>query len=250
MKMNILLQTVSISLLLSSTVFADVNSNVDNTSKSISTLYEISLDLAKKSSHVAAELENQVIPKVERNTVSINANSQRITTMSYDSNINKQEIGQVSSRVTTNKASIINNKFAIEETKKRVEKTDANLAKTSDEVSKNKQAITNNSNHINQNTKSIEKNKSDIKELRSNFEDMSDKLDGSMAQAGAMSQLVMPYGTGNFNITAAAGHSGHADALAIGSGYRYNEHITVRAGGAYDTGSEHVTVAAGVGYEF
>lgn len=185
--------------------------------------------------NIKKTLLTTLVPLIISSTVFAETSETQLNLADINSNIN---INKVATNILANKIS--NNNIKIQENKIATKNASNNLRQ-------NKTDIIKNSNSINQ---TAEQYKNDMYDLRSSLEDISNKLDGSMAQAGAMSQLVMPYGTGNFNITAAAGHSGHADALAIGSGYRYNEHITVRAGGAYDTGSEHVTVAAGVGYEF
>ncbi|WP_210499784.1 YadA C-terminal domain-containing protein, partial [Vibrio crassostreae] len=117
-------------------------------------------------------------------------------------------------------------------------------------IETNTSRIASNSDAIDKNTANIANNKKEIDGLRSDLEAQAKKIDGSMAQAGAFAGLVSPYGVGKINMTAAVGHSGDANAIAIGSGYRINESLTVKLGGAYDTGSEQVTSYAGVGYEF
>ncbi|PMH26274.1 hypothetical protein BCU71_23285 [Vibrio lentus] len=110
--------------------------------------------------------------------------------------------------------------------------------------------IANNAQDIHQNRVDINKNTSDIKDLRSDLEDQAKQTAGIGAMAMATSNLVMPYSVGKFSVTAGVGNYDSESAIAVGSGYRFDDHLTVRANAAYETGSENVGVGAGVGYEF
>jgi len=69
-------------------------------------------------------------------------------------------------------------------------------------------------------------------------------------QSTAFAGLVSPYNVGKINTTVALGHSGSANALALGAGMRINEQFTVKLGGAYDTGTEQVSSYVGAGWEW
>lgn len=54
-----------------------------------------------------------------------------------------------------------------------------------------------------------------------------------------------------FNITAAIGGYDSEQAMAIGTGYRFNENIAVKAGIASDLGAfDHITYNVGANFEF
>ncbi|CAK2927785.1 YadA-like protein [Vibrio crassostreae] len=110
--------------------------------------------------------------------------------------------------------------------------------------------IANNAQDIHQNRVDINKNTADIKDLRSDLEEQAKQTAGIGAMAMATSNLVMPYSVGKFSVTAGVGNYDSESAIAVGSGYRFDEHLTVRANAAYETGAENVGIGAGVGYEF
>ena len=110
--------------------------------------------------------------------------------------------------------------------------------------------IANNAQDIHQNRVDINKNTADIKDLRSDLEEQAKQTAGIGAMAMATSNLVMPYSVGKFSVTAGVGNYDSESEIAVGSGYRFDEHLTVRANAAYETGAENVGIGAGVGYEF
>ncbi|HHP0467329.1 TPA: YadA C-terminal domain-containing protein [Vibrio harveyi] len=112
------------------------------------------------------------------------------------------------------------------------------------------QGINANREMINANRADINKNTAAIKDLRADLEEQGKRINGVGAMAMATSNLVMPYSVGKFSATAGVGNYNGESAVAVGTGYRYNEHLTVRASAAYETGTENVGVGAGVGFEW
>ncbi|WP_261884202.1 YadA C-terminal domain-containing protein [Vibrio pelagius] len=107
-----------------------------------------------------------------------------------------------------------------------------------------------NTTDIQYNSANIAKNELQIKDLREALKKQAKRIDGGMAQASAFAGLVSPYNVGKINTTVALGHSGSANALALGAGMRINEQFTVKLGGAYDTGTEQVSSYVGAGWEW
>ena len=71
------------------------------------------------------------------------------------------------------------------------------------------------------------------------------------ASQAALNGLFQPYNVGKFNVTAAIGGYDSEQAMAIGSGYRFNENFAIKAGVASDlSGFDHVTYNIGANFEF
>ena len=71
------------------------------------------------------------------------------------------------------------------------------------------------------------------------------------ARQSALSALMAPVGIGKCNVTAALGGSGSTTALAVGAGYRPNNHVAVRFGVSGNTGSSStVDYNVGASYEW
>lgn len=100
------------------------------------------------------------------------------------------------------------------------------------------------------NAKNIASNKAAISGLQQDFTNMKGYINGAYAESAAFAGLVNPYGVGKFAISASIGHHEDQEAVAIGIGERFNENVTAKLGGAYDTASESVSVYAGIGFEF
>ena len=83
------------------------------------------------------------------------------------------------------------------------------------------------------------------------FNQLDKKIDRGLASSAAMSMLFQPYGIGKFNLTAGVGGYGSETAIAIGSGYRFDENKAVKAGVASSTSSSSkLTYGASVNFEW
>ncbi|MBE8614777.1 hypothetical protein CYG68_20835 [Morganella morganii] len=65
--------------------------------------------------------------------------------------------------------------------------------------------------------------------LNSKLDKLDNKIDRGLASTAAISGLFQPYGIGKFNLTAGVGGYRSESAIAIGSGYRFNENIAAKA---------------------
>ena len=129
-------------------------------------------------------------------------------------------------------------------------------------IAKNDAAIKDNTTLINKNKADIATNKAAIAanyaEMKNNFAAVNsriDKLDDKMkkgfASQAALNGLFQPYSVGKFNITAAIGGYDSEQAMALGTGYRFNENFALKAGIASDLSCfDHVTYNLGANFEF
>ena len=75
------------------------------------------------------------------------------------------------------------------------------------------------------------------------------KINRSIASQMAVSNLFQPYSIGKFNLSAATGGYKSEYSLAVGTGYRFNQHIAVRASASFVRGGS-VAYGAGVNFEY
>ncbi|CAK8740316.1 hypothetical protein SODG_003759 [Sodalis praecaptivus] len=94
-----------------------------------------------------------------------------------------------------------------------------------------------------------QKNTSRINNLENQLSQTNKKIDRGLAASAALTGLFQPYGVGNVNFTAGMGTYGSSVAMAVGSGYRINEHAAVKAGLAY-SGGNNVTSNASFNLEW
>lgn len=66
--------------------------------------------------------------------------------------------------------------------------------------------------------------------MDSRFNEQDKKIERGLASTAALSGLFQPYGVGKFNLTAGVGGYTSESALAIGSGYRFDESVAIKAG--------------------
>lgn len=72
---------------------------------------------------------------------------------------------------------------------------------------------------------------------------------GLAAQA-ALTGLFQPYKVGRANFTAAVGGYKSETAVAVGTGYRFNENVAVKSGVAFSTNGGGASYNAGVNFEW
>ncbi|EPL0286125.1 YadA-like family protein [Proteus mirabilis] len=201
-----------------------------------------------------------------------NALSKRITD-------NKTQIDDNKKNIVENSNAIKNNTNSIVKNEQNITNNTNSINKISDEVKNNNQRIDENSNAIKNNTNSIVKNEQNItnntnsinkisNEMKNNnqrfdqleskivsnehyIRDVAKEMHRGLASQAALNGLFQPYGVGKFNFTAAVGGYNSETAIAVGSGYRVNESVALKAGIATNTGNfEGVTYNAGVNLEW
>lgn len=147
----------------------------------------------------------------------------------------------------------VNNKATVAEMK-----ADSNTNK----INQNKQDIADNTNKINQNKQAIAANTETIKqhyaEMKNNFAAVNSRIDNldeemkkGFASQAALNGLFQPYNVGKFNLSVAIGGYESEQAMALGTGYRFNENFAMKAGIASDLGGfDSVTYNIGANFEW
>lgn len=93
--------------------------------------------------------------------------------------------------------------------------------------------------------------KDELNAVNTRVDGMEKSMKSGLAANAALGALFQPYNVGKVNITAAMGGYKTATALAVGAGYRANEHFAVKAGVAAALQSKGAfTYHLGVNYEF
>ena len=175
---------------------------------------------------------------------------------------NKTDIATNKADIATNKADIASNKTNIKANTDDIHKLQNKLVENEFHDHAQDQNIGVNKNNIEKNKANIEANKNAIAanyaEMKNNFAAVNsriDKLDDKMkkgfAAQAALNGLFQPYSVGKFNVTAAIGGYDSEQAMALGTGYRFNENFALKAGIASDlSGFDHVTYNIGANFEF
>ena len=199
---------------------------------------------------------------IKGNTEAIKANANDIAT-------NKTNIQTNANDIATNKTNIKANTDDIHKLQNKLVENefhdhaqDQNIGVNKNNIEKNKANIAANTAAIDKNKTNIEANKNAIAanyaEMKNNFAAVNsriDKLDDKMkkgfAAQAALNGLFQPYSVGKFNVTAAIGGYDSEQAMALGTGYRFNENFALKAGIASDlSGFDHVTYNIGANFEF
>ncbi|WP_413483362.1 YadA C-terminal domain-containing protein [Morganella psychrotolerans] len=102
---------------------------------------------------------------------------------------------------------------------------------------------------IEKNALDMLKNRQDLRALENDLRETNERLDNGLAANAALNGLFQPYGIGKMNITAAMGGYNSTQAVAVGTGYRFNENIAMKTGVSY-TGSNDVMYNMAVNLEW
>lgn len=159
--------------------------------------------------------------------------SDKISGLEKDINANKVKADKNEKSVSSNKKSIETNAKSIMENR-------GIITESSKKISDNRELIGNNTQNIammmgiaDKNAKAISANSKMIEEMRSSFNTrlnhLKRDLKRGLATQSALNGLFQPYSVGKFNLTAAFGGYQSQTAIAIGTGYRFNERIAAKA---------------------
>ena len=132
---------------------------------------------------------------------------------------------------------------------------DQNIGVNKNNIEKNKANIQTNANNIAANRTLIERYKvssdAQFKAVNSRIDSLDDKMKKGFASQAALNGLFQPYNVGKFNVSAAIGGYDSEQAMALGTGYRFNDNFAIKAGVASDlSGFDHVTYNIGANFEF
>lgn len=129
------------------------------------------------------------------------------------------------------------------------------IAANKSDIAANKTDIASNKANIEANKNAIAANYAEMKNnfaaVNSRIDKLDDKMKKGFAAQAALNGLFQPYSVGKFNVTAAIGGYDSEQAMALGTGYRFNENFALKAGIASDlSGFDHVTYNIGANFEF
>ena len=213
---------------------------------------------------------------IDTNKANIAANKEQIDLLTRVDNAQNQQIKGNTEAIKANANDIATNKTNIQTNANNIATNKTNIKANTDDIHKLQNKLVENEFHdhaqdqnIGVNKNNIEKNKANIEanknaiaanyaEMKNNFAAVNsriDKLDDKMkkgfAAQAALNGLFQPYSVGKFNVTAAIGGYDSEQAMALGTGYRFNENFALKAGIASDlSGFDHVTYNIGANFEF
>lgn len=88
-------------------------------------------------------------------------------------------------------------------------------------------------------------------QLKSEINKVDKKVNRGLASSAALSGLFQPYSVGKFNITAGIGGFRDESAIAVGTGYRFNDNVAAKAGVSSSTGdTSAIMYNASVNFEW
>ncbi|HDR1800444.1 TPA: YadA-like family protein [Pasteurella multocida] len=164
---------------------------------------------------------------------------------------NSRAIHENRGRIDINTKSIMENRGIITESSKKISDNRELIGKNIQDIYKNKEMMMG---IADKNAKAISANSKMIEEMRSSFNTrlnhLKRDLKRGLATQSALNGLFQPYSVGKFNLTAAFGGYQSQTAIAIGTGYRFNERIAAKAGIAKSVKGAALSYNVGVNYEF
>ena len=184
----------------------------------------------------------------------------------FKADSNTHKIEQNKAQIEQNKAQIEQNKTQIAQNQDAVNKRFENMGNLVSDVDIRAQRAEfkadSNTHKIEQNKAQIEQNQTQIKqhyaEMKNNFAAVNSRLDNldeemkkGFASQAALTGLFQPYNIGKFNLSVALGGYESEQAMALGTGYRFNENFAMKAGVASDVGGfDHITYNIGANFEW
>lgn len=185
---------------------------------------------------------------IKGNTEAIKANANDIAT-------NKTNIQTNANNIATNKTNIKANTDDIHKLQNKLVENEFHDHAQDQNIGVNKNNIEKNKANIEANKNAIAANYAEMKNnfaaVNSRIDKLDDKMKKGFAAQAALNGLFQPYSVGKFNVTAAIGGYDSEQAMALGTGYRFNENFALKAGIASDlSGFDHVTYNIGANFEF
>lgn len=102
---------------------------------------------------------------------------------------------------------------------------------------------------VEDNTAAIATHTQRLDNLDNRVNNLNKHLKRGLASQAALNGLFQPYNVGKLNLTAAVGGYKSQTAVAVGTGYRYNENIAAKTGVAFTRGGS-ATYNVGVNFEY
>ena len=184
-----------------------------------------------------------------------NAQNQQIADIQHKNNTQDNLIKGNTEAIKANANDIATNKTNIQTNANNIATNKTNIQTNANNIATNKANIQTNTNNIAANRTLIEQYKASsdaqFKAVNSRIDSLDDKMKKGFASQAALNGLFQPYNVGKFNVSAAIGGYDSEQAMALGTGYRFNDNFAIKAGVASDlSGFDHVTYNIGANFEF
>ena len=167
-----------------------------------------------------------------------------------------RDLDTVRNLVTGAERGVAKNASRITETRNKQLLQDACLNNHNDRIGANETAIATNKTAIDANTANITAHTATIATHSQRLDNLDNRVNNlnkdlkrGLAAQAALNGLFQPYNVGKLNLTAAVGGYKSQTAVAVGTGYRYNENIATKAGVAFTRGGS-ATYNVGVNFEW
>ncbi|MFC1045908.1 YadA C-terminal domain-containing protein [Pasteurella multocida] len=207
--------------------------------------------MSKPNYSIASLLNDELNKEVNNLEFKVNANKASILKNKKNIETNTRSIHENRGRIDINTKSIMENRGIITESSKEISDNRELIGKNIQDIYKNKEMMMG---IADKNAKAISANSKMIEEMRSSFNTrlnhLKRDLKRGLATQSALNGLFQPYSVGKFNLTAAFGGYQSQTAIAIGTGYRFNERIAAKAGIAKSVEGAALSYNVGVNYEF
>ena len=199
-------------------------------------------ELAKKAN--SADVTDKLNQKVDQSTLDAYNNS-LVTAIGKkadqtDVDANKVEIAKKANSSDVYTKDEANNRFV---------QIENNVGNNVTSISQNRANVTTNASNIERHNVRLNTLDSRVDKLDNRVNKLDKDLKRGLAAQAALTGLFQPYTVGKANFTAAVGGYKSQTAVAVGTGYRYNQNIATKAGVAFSQGGG-VTYNAGVNFEW
>jgi len=200
------------------------------------------VEIAKKAN--SADVTAKLNQKVDQSTLDTYNNS-LVTAIGKkadqtDVDANKVEIAKKANSSDVYTKDEANNRFV---------QIENNVGNNVTSISQNRANVTTNASNIAHHNVRLNTLDSRVDKLDNRVNKLDKDLKRGLAAQAALTGLFQPYTVGKANFTAAVGGYKSQTAVAVGTGYRYNQNIATKAGVAFSQGGG-VTYNAGVNFEW
>jgi len=158
----------------------------------------------------------------------------------------QKAVGDNKTKIAANKAAVTKNEAAIKDNKEAVAKNEAAIKANTAGIAQLKSAQQN----VTALKTKVDQNSARIDQLDNRVSDLDKEVKNGLASQAALSGLFQPYNVGKVNMSAAVGGYKSKTALAVGTGYRFNENVAAKAGVAFSANGGGATYNAGVNFEW
>ena len=200
--------------------------------------------------------------QIKNNTNDIHGLQQQAVENALHDKNQDQNIGVNANNIEKNQQAIAANKDQIAANKDQIKNNTNDIHGLQQQAVENALHDKNQDQNIGVNANNIEKNQQAIaanyKEMKNNFaavnsriDDLDEEMKKGFASQAALAGLFQPYNVGKFNLSVALGGYESEQAMALGTGYRFNDNFAMKAGIATDVGGfDHLTYNIGANFEW